>query len=314
MRKKLSKTFKGLKKRLVNIRSMKCVRIVAVSGFVVVILSLLLMTITPAARLSANVETEVWSIDLNKGNVLSKDLLQLNITNPTKFNCGPSVPISVQFAEILPVELRFTFTIDEQNRPIIIIYSTDANKSYGTLNCAEKNIEISGVNSFYFPGQTFEMRIVQEGMVTLGQLPPSGVAEKKVLINGIITASSSSFPFKSGRVVENTNLYPGDQVYFSSANSNGADIRATTFARFNPDKKLYQVVVHSNAHVANVRQVGGDWSYPISRVPSFWSRLEAQGEWAFILIIFTLIMNFFNFFLLNLNYKRIESAIRSIKE
>lgn len=255
------------------------------------ILALIVMLITPSARLSANVNTEFWSIDLKAGDILSKDLILLPLENQEKTRCDAPGTLFAQFEELVPIDMRLVFSSNEKGSTLKII--PKGNKSYAEVVCGDEAVMLRGQNNFFLTSNGDTKRIIQEGKVILGNTPTTGKKEKKILTDGTITASSSSFPFKSGRISQSTKLYAGDKISFSSLKKRQDVIKSTTYSEYDEIMKSYQVIVHTNAHYASVKQIGSDISFPISRAPSFWARLEAQGEWAIFLLVIALISNSF---------------------
>ena len=139
-----------------------------------------------------------------------------------------------------------------------------------------------------FAGSTFQF----QGAVTLGGGALVGTRnDLRILREGTIRVTARSFPLGSGVASDSVTLLPADTVrFFSSARGGLAE--GTLIARYEPQEVAFRIVAHTPARQAEVYRVGSGRSDTMSVAPTLWARVQAQREWAILLVILAILIKF----------------------
>lgn len=261
-------------------------------NLILIVSALILLFMPRTAQMSAAVTTETWSVFLESGDEFPIDLLNFSrVSSGIPSECGTVTRELIDFGETVrhPTQIDFV-ALGNQEYRVTVRPLDQQRRQIAAVLCDNAVLKIDRSIQLVYNqnSQTF----VGRGVVRLGDLPRSGVSgNSKVLLGGEITASSSSFPFKTGRVENVSNLIVGDEVRFYTNSLKDEESIANIVMQFDALTNSFNVVVHSQARVANVKQLGLGLGYPINTAPSFWSRVEAQGEWTIFVGIMALLLN-----------------------
>ena len=126
------------------------------------------------------------------------------------------------------------------------------------------------------------------GKLTVGQDVRFDMSGQPILLDGIVLAEASSAPFRTGRFSSETRLFAGDRVIFTRGDGK-TPVSSSGFLRMKDG--AIGVVAHANAAEAQVIHVGQTESRPESVAPSFLAKVQAQSQWAVLLIVLAILLH-----------------------
>lgn len=262
----------------------------ATAAILIVCLAIVLSLLsTPdEANLTVAAKTEVMSIELSQDTPLPGYLSGPGWRPQTDL-CSED---ESEFAFAEPIGNRVVATIaTASNGAIEVRFEPKGEEQYGVLFCAEDELAIASPLTMRSSGAGSEMvTIVAQGNMTLGAVPGSRPGQNQILRSGSITATSSSYPLSSGQATQTSALRMGDRLSFE-AGEDAAPSKSWLVARHLRDQNVFDVVVQTDAQAALVNRIGQSSAFKVSRTPSVWSRLEAQSEWALVLLIIAILLN-----------------------
>jgi hypothetical protein len=262
--------------------------------FLMLAIAILVFSLIPnAGKITADVKTQSWSIELAEGDPFPNFLHGLVETPEFVPQTCQLERSEITFADAATSKVTLRFGIEPKNKIAVRIEPNSNQLAYAFIDCGEETNELLGVVRLVYPLSEDGRRVILgRGKISLGSLPvadPTG--DPKLLLSGKISASSRSFPFRTGRVEETSELLLGDTVRFYDTLDRAEETNSDLVAVFSPEQRVFNVVLHSRAITAEVNQLGSVESYPISNTPSIWARIQAQPIWAILVAIFALLLN-----------------------
>lgn len=133
-----------------------------------------------------------------------------------------------------------------------------------------------------FLGKTYRF----DGAITLGG--GSLVREDDtlpILKEGAVRVVARAFPFGSGTASESNALTAADTVRFFDSSNARQPAEGSLIARYEPGERAFRIVAHVVARQAEVYRIGSQRSELMVMAPTIWTRIQAQREWAILLVI-----------------------------
>lgn len=240
------------------------------------------------ARLSAEAQSESFAVTLGSDGVLPGFLSREDAQLPSA--ACQSEDSDIVFDEPLQVPLTAAFS-GSVDGFIDVRLSPAEDAPFAVLFCGDESERVDQPIVIRYPPQPAgPATILVEGIVSIGEEPASRGGTMPLLRSGKVVATSQSYPVPSGRAVEESPLLMGDRLSFRG--DDAADLTKTWLvARHQPETAAFDIVVQTDAASALVNRMGQERAIEISRTPSVWARLEAQKEWALILLWIALLAN-----------------------
>ncbi len=263
----------------------------------VFLLTLGLLSAPEDAVLSATAKSQILEVELDPGDEIPAFLSEQGEL-PFLEGCDAQ---ERTFSITDPIETPIRITLSALPGGLVTALISPLEKQrFGVVYCGQQLIEIDREIAQEFPNFERDQSVVviNGGRIRLGSVP--GKSFTPILLSGTVTASSPSFPFTSGRANEEVNVSLGDSIRFVNKQA-GVDAPMQLVAFYNSSENLFDIAATSTsesgtptelADTAWINRLGIKEPFEISRVPSAWARLEAQSEWALILVLVAIALNF----------------------
>lgn len=239
------------------------------------------------ARFSANVLTEYLRIQLPLGSAAPDGLVD---ASPIVADDGSACRRMVELYQPTEAVITLDFEIDKTGPSVLVRRAGGAPVPIGVdrpcQGAPREFVDSARVRPFSMTGGS--STLVLEGVATFGQ-PPG--PHRSMLRSGEVTASSTSVPLRSSRATTTADLMLGDQLRFYRSEGDQTGSNTSVIVRYDPEERAFRAVAQSGAGVAEVTRLGLGRSFPITVAPNLWSRLQAQAEWAVLIIGFALVLN-----------------------
>lgn len=200
-----------------------------------------------------------------------------------------------------PIKTPVTVTVSAAPQGgVVAEISPDKQAQFGVVYCDGALIPIDQgiVQQFSEFERDQGVVVVNRGKITIGSVPRQ--AYSPVLLEGTVTAASPSYPFPSGRATEQAKVSLGESLKFVYHKSE-EEAPMQLIARYVPESHFFDIAASAIgdrgmsqelADSAQINRLGNDEPFTVSRVPSIWSRLEAQSEWALLLVLIGVALKF----------------------
>lgn len=200
----------------------------------------------------------------------------------------------VTLHESLPKPVRIIFFQVES--ALLATFEIRDPKGLGTLKCSDGRIfsAPSYMTTRWEDDIQTPVSLTFAGSLQLGAEVPEGVSNARLLRSGILTSQAISWPFRSGKIVTSAPLLMGDKVTIA-ANDKGTE--AMSFGTIRLENGALHIVSQAVGRQALVVRFGQERSEPFVIAPTIIERVQAQAEWALLLLVATLLLNLFGAFL-----------------
>lgn len=266
--------------------------VVAVDSLLITIL-LLFWLIPQQARFAIVATTEAISIRVPGGQPAPRwGTLPLYVPPPPP-GVAPDpgtegcVPPSLELAEIFPRPVDMALM---RREGALEVTFNGHGQSLGRLRCPGRgDVSAPSFAVVRFPVDASPSPTLRfSGELEIGREVKAGGRSALLLQEGVLTVEAESRPFRSGKVSSETKLNLGDSVRFFAG---AGDRPAISHGIVRAQDGVLRIVAHATAEEATVLRPGQETSLPVSIAPTFLARVQAQAEWAILLIIGTLVLN-----------------------
>lgn len=244
------------------------------------------------ARISVEAETGIVSFDIAPGQpwMTWGDLSPVRAILPDTECIDSTVALDRVLRGPLRVELRSS----EQNGIVASLQRPDAggiSGGLGTVSCPDgKDYPIeNSLILIWNEDAARRLNLPMVGAMTVGDDVRTGMSDQLVLTGGRVLVEASSAPFRSGQVSRETPLFAGDRLSLAGETDDKA-VPAHALVRLGEDGRL-AVTAHANAARALVVHNGQDEASAASLAPTFLEKLQAQSQWALLLLIGAILIN-----------------------
>lgn len=239
------------------------------------------------ARISVQAQTDIASFLVNDGqNWLSWGTIEGVAATTAMDECAQA---SVEFRSDVIGPMNITL----QTAPDGSLTAVLQNKKHalGNVTCADGRIlDSTGYLVIVWPKDNAQRLVLPiAGSMTLGEDVSIGMSEQLILHEGRVTVEASSAPFRSGRVNRETPLFAGDRLFLAGE---GDDVSVSSHAlvQMDPSGRM-NITAHANAAQALVVHFGQDKASAASLAPTFLEKIQAQSQWALLLLIGAILIN-----------------------
>jgi hypothetical protein len=139
--------------------------------------------------------------------------------------------------------------------------------------------------------QARRLTLPVHGQLTVGRDVSFDLNEQPILLDGKVYAEASSAPFRTGRFSSETRLFAGDRVILTRADG---ETQVSSWGFLRTIDGAIGVVAHASAAEAQVIHVGQTKTGSESVAPSFLAKVQAQSQWAVILIMVAILLHMFS--------------------
>lgn len=252
---------------------------IAIVGAAIVAVLFGSLILTPKAQVSVQAKTEQFSLTVSRGTRLPEGLpsAATHIGGQKIENC--EAPYDVQWTrDALLNPISLLLIIAPEGAMIIKSEAIKEKEELGVVQCANGVRHTLGT-PFLLTLDVKDWRLgelVGRGNIEIGAVPRHTNEPSRILLSGRVEVAATSYPFRSGILVNERGLAKGDLVRFA-ANASGRDAAEAAFF-LRVETGQFDVVAHARAHHVEVTRLGSSSSFSVNSAPTILDRLGAQGE------------------------------------
>lgn len=238
-----------------------------------------------AATFVADIDTAVVNIDYRPGDTApdfgESEITLIDFDQQTRCEGGLiSLPD--------PLDRQLGLKVSAQDG-LKIYLSTSDPRGLGLRGCGS-NAGPSHVSEAIVDWPTGQARskvLAIEGRITAGALPQKGDLTPSLLESGRLQMETSASPFGDGRASSEVLLHLGDELQI--LDSAGQPAKAYGLLRW--DNGRLKLMLRAKGHRAMINAIGQERAGAVAVAPSFWTKLQAQSEWAVIIFCVAILLN-----------------------
>jgi hypothetical protein len=174
---------------------------------------------------------------------------------------------------------------------MVIVLDAGDDQSLGKLDCANGNpIDAPNYVVAELSANYQDPPIIKfAGDLIVGGEVMDQTTYQRLLLEGNITVNASSWPFGSGNVTSRTDLMLGDKIQFFE---DSYQKPSRSFGIFKLENNTIRIISYSEGKQAEVQRLGSGAAEPLVVAPTILARLLGQVEWAMLLAVAAILLNF----------------------